>query len=120
MNLKKLFVTIIFLLFCSLAMAEELKIDNNNTEMYVMKAIPTGYKATHVKVYVSTSTLNGVNVYLYDHNTGIITTKGSGNTGALIDIIDITTTTSDNICIKVTTGSANILVYGADVTLAAV
>ena len=96
------------------------RIDNNNTEMYVMKAIPTGYKATHVKVYVSTSTLNGVNVYLYDHNTGIITTKGSGNTGALIDIIDITTTTSDNICIKVTTGSANILVYGADVTLAAI
>ena len=35
MNLKKLFVTIIFLLFCSLAMAEELKIDNNNTELNV-------------------------------------------------------------------------------------
>ena len=96
------------------------RIDNNNTEMYVMKAIPTGYKATHVKVYVSTSTLNGVNVYLFDHNSGIITTKGSGNTAALIDIIDINSSTSDNICIKVTTGSANILVYGADITLAAI
>jgi len=91
-----------------------------NTEMYVMKAIPTGYKATHVEVYGSTGVINGVDVYLFRQTTGAIISKGSGNINASIDITDIETTATNNICIKVAPGSNTIVIYGADITITAI
>ena len=96
------------------------RIHNVNTEMYVMKAIPTGYKATHVEVYASSTIINGVDVFGFNQTTGATSSKGTGNTNASIDITDVTSGTDVNICIKVSPGVATILIYGADITIVAV
>ena len=90
-----------------------------STEHFVMKAIPTGYKATHVEVYASSTVSSGVTVYRYKHNDGEIQSKGTGDTNSSIDITDITSATTDNICIKVATASNSVLIYGADITIVA-
>ena len=92
--------------------------NNIATEMYVMKAIPDGYKATHVKVYASSTVINGVTAYLLDHTSGVVTSKGTGNTGVLIDITDISSSSTDNISIRVAPASVTVLIYGADITIA--
>ena len=96
------------------------RVNNVNTEMYVMKAIPTGYKATHVKVYGSTGVFNGVDVYLFRQTTGAIVAKGTGDINALIDITDITSTVLNNISVKVLPGATTVIIYGVDITIAAV
>ena len=96
------------------------RVNNVNTEMYVMKAIPTGYKATHVKVYGSTGVFNGVTVYLFRQTTGAIVAKGTGDINALIDITDITSTVLNNISVKVLPGATTVIIYGVDITIAAV
>ncbi len=96
------------------------RINHANTEMYVMKAIPTGYKATHVEVYASSTVINGVDVYAFNQTTGAISGKGTGNTNASIDITDVNSTTSVNLCIKVAPGVATIMIYGADITITTV
>ena len=96
------------------------RIHNINTEMYVMKAIPTGYKATHVEVYASSTLINGVDIFGFNQTTGATSSKGTGNTNATIDITDVTSGADVNICIKVSPGVATILIYGADITITAV
>ena len=96
------------------------RVNNVNTEMYVMKAIPTGYKATHVKVYGSTGVFNGVDVYLFRQTTGAIISKGTGDINALMDITDISGSSDVNISIKVSPGAATILIYGVDITIATI
>ena len=96
------------------------RVNNVNTEMYVMKAIPTGYKATHVKVYGSTGVFNGVNVYLFRQTTGAIISKGTGDINALMDITDISGSSDVNISIKVSPGATTILIYGVDITIATI
>ncbi len=96
------------------------RIHNVNTEMYVMKAIPTGYKVTHVEVYASSTIINGVDVFAFNQTTGATSSKGTGNTNATIDITDVTSSTNVNICIKVSPGATTILIYGADITIVAV
>ena len=78
MNLKKLFVTIIFLLFCSLAMAEELKIDNNNTELNVYTGM---FDFSDDK---KRSTLIGIQHQNEDLNKNIFLGNISPITGAMI------------------------------------
>ena len=96
------------------------RIHNVNTEMYVMKAIPTGYKATHVEVYASSTVINGVDVFGFNQTTGATSSKGTGNTNATIDITDVTSGADVNICIKVSPAVSTILIYGADITITAV
>ena len=96
------------------------RIHNINTEMYVMKAIPTGYKATHVEVYASSTLINGVDIFGFNQTTGATSSKGTGNTNATIDITDVTSGADVNICIKVSPAVATILIYGADITITAV
>tara|TARA_R110000796_G_scaffold43359_4_gene106646 strand:- start:1033 stop:3867 length:2835 start_codon:yes stop_codon:yes gene_type:complete len=96
------------------------RVNNVNTEMYVMKAIPTGYKATHVKVYGSTGVFNGVDVYLFRQTTGAIISKGTGDINALMDITDISGSTQNNISIKVSPGATTVLIYGVDITIATI
>ncbi len=94
------------------------RISQVSIEMFVMKSIPKGYKATHVHVFTSSVVINGVDVYLYNHTTGVIVSKGSGNTGTNLDITDITSAENDNICIKVSPSSETIIIYGATITIA--
>ena len=90
------------------------------TEMYVMKAIPTGYKATHVKVWASSTVTLGVTVYVYDHYTGDIISKGFGNTNVDINITDISWGSRQDIAIRVAPASNSILIYGVSITIAAI
>ena len=96
------------------------RVNHASTEMYVMKAIPTGYKATHVQVYGSTGVINGVTVNLFRQTTGAIVAKGTGNINALIDITDVTSTVLNNISVKISPGATTVIIYGADITIEAV
>ena len=96
------------------------RVTHANTEMYVMKAIPTGYKATHVQVYGSTGVINGVEVYMFRHTTGSSVSQGTGDINALIDITDISSTVLNNISVKVLPGATTIIIYGIDITIAAI
>lgn len=95
-------------------------------DVYAIKAIPTGYKATHVQVYGNnvTTTSNCVTVRNYDHTDGDLTNTTSGNMNTNIDILDITSSATQNILIKVTLTSTHGVgqdnLYGADITIAAV
>jgi len=104
------------------------RIDDNraNGIAYAIKAIPTGYKATHVQVYGvnNSSTSNAITVRNFDHTDGDLTNTTSGDWNTVIDITDITSSATQNILIKVeldndrTAGQD--LLYGADITIAAV
>ena len=96
------------------------RIHHTSTEMYVQKAIPTGYKATHVHVYASASTSSAVIVHSFNHTTGAISSEGSGDFNSSIDITDITSAATTNINIKLLPASTSTTIYGADITLAAV
>ena len=97
-----------------------MRVNHASTEMYVMKAIPTGYKATHVQVYGSTGVINGVAVNMFRQTTGAIVAKGTGDINASIDITDITSTVLNNISVKVLPGATTVIIYGIDITIAAV
>jgi hypothetical protein len=90
------------------------------TELYAFKAIPTGYKATHVQVYTSQNVTNGVEVLSFNQSTGATASKGTGNFNTLIDITDISSATTTNICIKLSPALAAIVIYGADITIATI
>ena len=96
------------------------RVNHASTDMYVMKAIPTGYKVTHVQVYGSTGVINGVTVNMFRQTTGAIVAKGTGNINALIDITDVTSTVLNNISVKVSPGATTVIIYGADITIEAV
>ena len=89
-------------------------------ELYAFIPIPTGYKATHVKVYTSTAKTNAVIAKSFNQTTGATVDKGTGDFGSLIDITDITSSATENIVIKVSPASVSTVIYGADITIAAV
>ena len=89
-------------------------------ELYAFIPIPTGYKATHVKVYTSTAKTNAVIAKSFNQTTGATVDKGTGDFGSLIDITDITSSATENIVIKVSPASVTTVIYGADITIAAV
>tara|TARA_R100000995_G_scaffold74513_1_gene43570 strand:+ start:94 stop:2946 length:2853 start_codon:yes stop_codon:yes gene_type:complete len=92
------------------------KTSNRFTEFYVTKAIPTGYKATHVQVYASASTSSGVTVRQFDQTDGDLTGSTTGDFNSNIDITDINSSATANIMIKCV-GSTTVVIYGADITI---
>ncbi|TET38383.1 MAG: right-handed parallel beta-helix repeat-containing protein [Planctomycetota bacterium] len=79
--------------------------------------IPTGFKATAVRVYASDT--RNVTVEEYDFSTSTGTQKGTGDTSAEIDITDVTSTATNLLHIKVQSiNSAT--VHGGYVTIAKV
>ena len=92
-------------------------IDQATGSMFAINEIPTGYKATHVRVRASSTVTNGVDVLEYDTTDGDITSNTTGNTNATLNITDISSATDNAICIKVTPGSAAVLIYGVDITI---
>lgn len=93
---------------------------------YATKSIPTGYKATHVKVLGvnESGTSNPITVRNFDHTDGDLTNSTSGDFNVSIDITDITSSATQNILIKVTLSHHRYrgqdIIYGADITIAAV
>jgi hypothetical protein len=85
--------------------------------MYAFVAIPTGYKATHVQAYASLSTTSAVTAYSFDHTTGAIVSKGSGDFNSLIDITDVTSAAATSLSIKLAPASLATSIYGADITI---
>ena len=96
------------------------KAPSSANELYAFVPIPTGYKATHVQVYVSTSKTSAVDVFEFNQTTGATSTKGTGDFNTLIDITDITSSSSANIVIKLSPASASTVIYGADITITAI
>lgn len=96
------------------------RINNASGRLFAFNEIPTSYKATHVKVYSQTNVTGGVEVFEYNHQTGAITSKGTGNTNSSIDITDITSSATASIVIEVAPGSTTNSVFGADITIATV
>ena len=86
-------------------------------EMYAFLTVPTGYKATQVRVYSSASTTNAVDIFSFNHTTGATASKGTGDLGALIDITDVSSSTTDNLVIKVSPNSSTSVIYGADISI---
>ncbi|MHC4660200.1 MAG: hypothetical protein ACYS8W_00800 [Planctomycetota bacterium] len=76
--------------------------------------IPTGFKATAVRVYASAT--RNVEVEEYDFSTSTRTSKGSGDTSAEIDITDVTSTSSNllHINVQAINGAT---IYGGYVTI---
>ena len=97
------------------------RIPYSSLEMYVMKAIPTGYKVTALRVHGSSNVLNAVNAYVYNHTTGVIAGNGSAGINSLLNLTsDIHSSSTYNICIKVAPASTTILIYGVDITITAI
>ena len=90
------------------------------TELYAFMAIPTGYKATHVQVYTSSNKVNGVEVLRFSHVSGATAAKGTGDFNTSIDITDISSSATENICIKLLPASVTTVIYGADITIATI
>ena len=104
------------------------RINDNRADgvAYAIKAIPTGYKATHVKVHGvnNSGTANPITIRQHDHTDGDLVNTTSGNFNTSIAITDITSSSTANILIKVELSSDRTagqdIIYGADITIAAV
>tara|TARA_R100001015_G_C4631482_1_gene194009 strand:- start:963 stop:3812 length:2850 start_codon:yes stop_codon:yes gene_type:complete len=98
----------------------------SNGVAYAIKAIPTGYKATHVEVHGvnNSGTANPITIRQHDHTDGDLVNTTSGNYNTSIAIIDITSSATANVLIKVELSSHRTagqdIIYGADITIAAV
>lgn len=88
--------------------------------MYAFVKIPNGYKATHVQVHASLTTLNAVAVQSYNYQTGDTTavTVSNGDFNSNIDINDITASSTQDLVILVSPASNTTVIYGATVTIA--
>lgn len=91
-----------------------------NSELYAFVAIPTGYKCTNVEVHTSVSTASAVLVKEYNQTTGATVDKGTGNFNSSIIITNVTSSTTANLVIKISPASTITIIYGADITIAAV
>lgn len=101
------------------------RIDDNRASgiAYAMKAIPTGYKATHVQVYGvnNSGTSNPITIRQHDHTDGDLVNTTSGDFNTSINMTDITSSATANVLIKVELDSHRTagpdLIYGADITI---
>ena len=91
--------------------------------MYATVVIPAGYKATKARVYASNTSLS-VTIYESNISTATHTSKGTGTTGAEINITDVSSSTTNYLVIYVLTtdgywdGTTGHRVYGGYVTIA--
>ena len=89
----------------------------STSELYAFVAIPSNMKATHVQVYASASTSLAVDVQFYNHTTGYAISKSTGDFNTNIDIVDLDSSSTNNLVIKLLPSSYTTKIYGADVTL---
>ena len=79
--------------------------------------IPTGFKATHVRIYGSGT--SAMEVSEMDITGKTVTSKGTGNIGTELNITDVTSTDTNYLLIELAQASSE-EVYGGYVTIAAV
>lgn len=90
---------------------------HSNNSLFAFIAIPTGYKATHARIYGSST--DNVNVYESDISTGTWSaSKGNAATGTEIDITDVNSSTTNFLVLEIQTNNANDIIYGGYVTIA--
>jgi len=96
------------------------KIGAATSELYAFIPIPSQYKVTHGKVFTSKAGTNAVNIAEYDHETGTATSGTTGNFNTTIDCTDITSGTTSSVIIKLSPGTDKTIIFGANLTIAAV
>lgn len=83
--------------------------------------IPTGYKATGLRVNASSTVSNGVTASHYAITTGAVSNSQTFNTNAQTSLSSqLTSSDTSVLVIEVTPGSTGVLIYGAGVVIAAV
>ena len=93
-----------------------LSVKDASDELYAFIPIPTGYKATHVKISGNSS--DGITVYECQISSNSSVSKGSGNVNTELNITDVNSTSTNYLKIYVAVNSANDLIYGGYVTIA--
>ena len=98
------------------------RVNHTDSEAYAFVPIPSGYKATHVQVHASDSTVDGAICKTFNYTTGATTDLASGlfALNAVENITDVTSSTTKDLVIKYMGLSSSTIVYGATVTIAAV
>lgn len=96
------------------------QINDASGTIFAFNEIPSGYKATHVQVYASSTVTNGVEVLHYDSTTGTTSNSTTGDTNTNVDITDMTSNTSNMLVIGVSPGSTSVFVYSAHITITSV
>ena len=90
---------------------------NSSNTTYASIEIPTGFKATHVKV--NGSATDAIEVFEMQIDSASAVSKGTGNVGTEINITDVTSSTTNYLLINVDNASGN-QIHGGYVTIAAV
>ncbi len=85
-------------------------------EVYAYVPIPTGYTATHVRVY-SSATSMAVGVYEAFIDGTAEQVKGTGDCSAEIDITDVSSSTTNMLVVKVGNTATSQIIYGGYVTI---
>ena len=89
---------------------------DRTSSMYASVPIPTGYTATHVNIYGSST--SAITVYEADINSKTVTSKGTGGIGTEIDITDVASDTTNYILVQLAQANGE-EVYGGYMTIAA-
>jgi len=93
---------------------------NSSANMYAYVDIPTGFKATHVKIEGS-DTSQHFSVYEGSIDAKAITQKGADtDIGTEADITDVTSSTTNYLVIRVESNGTSDQIFGGYVTIAAV
>jgi hypothetical protein len=91
----------------------------SSSDMFAYLPIPTGYKATHVKIFGSDTSQNFY-VYEGDIDSKTIVEKGAATSiGTEKDITDVTSDTTNYLIIRVTSDGSTDEIYGGYITIAA-
>jgi hypothetical protein len=93
----------------------------SSVELYAFIPIPTGYKATAITVYASSTVgSTAVTVRQFNQTTGALTSSTTGDFNASISFIAINSSATANVVVKLTPASNTLVIYGADITIAAI
>ena len=86
-------------------------------KLFASIPIPTGFKATHVRIYGSGT--SALTVYEADINSKTVTSKGTGNIGTELSITNVTSDTTNYLLLELAQASGE-EVYGGYITIEAV
>ena len=90
---------------------------HGTAKLFASLPIPTGFKATHVRIYGSAT--SALEVSEMDIDSKSVTSKGTGNIGTELNITDVTSTATNYLLLELAQASGE-EVYGGYVTIAAV
>ena len=94
---------------------------HTSTVSHAFVHIPNGYKATHCIVRASASTSNAATCLTYNLQTGgTASTSGDFDFNSTEDITDVVASATNDLVIKISPASISTLIFGAEVTIAAV